>query len=271
MKTIVVDLDSTAREDGRLDCAADLARTFGSHIVGVQATPASAYVGFDIFGGVFAMPDVMAAVAEGERRIREAFEAEMAKEGTNWDHVQSDDLPAAAIARQSRVADLVLTGKPGRAGEDAERLGHLGELALTSSAPVLALPRGTRSFDPSRKAAIAWNGSPEASAAVRLALPLLARATDVTVLTAEEADGRWDLPATDIAEFLSRHGIGTTLQEVPVDGGDVPASLLRAVDDLAPAYLVMGAYGRSRARQWLLGGVTRRMLLDLEVPLLLAH
>lgn len=270
MKTILVELDREIR-DGRLDCAADLARAFGSHIVGIQATPIGAYLSFDPFGGVYAMPTVLQAVTEREQEIRRAFEDEMAREGITWEYRHGGGAPSEVIAEHARLSDLVLIAKPGGDGKRTERLAHVGDVVLASPAPVLAVPPQTRSFDPLGKALIAWNGSPEASRAVRAALPMLALASEVTLLVAEEPGGKWDLPATGVAEYLSRHGIHATVDTVSVTNGDIPYSLLFDVADRQPAYLVMGAYGRSRAREWLLGGVTRRMILDLPAPLLLAH
>ena len=121
------------------------------------------------------------------------------------------------------------------------------------------------------KAIVAWNGSPEASAAVRGALPMLKRAAEVILLSAEEPDTPWDIPPTGLAEFLSRHGIHSSAERVSVTSANVPQTMLREVADRQPDYLVMGAYGRSRASEWLLGGVTRQMLLELPVPVLMAH
>ena len=270
VKTILVELDSDVG-DGRLDCAADLARAFGGHIVGLQATPMDTYVSVDPFGSVYAMPVVLEAVRERETRARASFETEMAKEGVSWEYRHGNGEPSAVIAEQSRLADVVIVAKPGEDPMRERRLAHSGDVVLSSSAPVLAVPPGTRRFDPFGKAAIAWNGSPEASRAVRAALPLLAKASEVHLLTAEERGGKWDLPATGLAEYLSRHGIHARIEPIIVTGGDVPETLLRAVTELAPAYLVMGAYGRSRAAEWLLGGVTRQMIRDLPAPLLLAH
>ncbi len=270
MKSLLVELDPDVR-DGRLDCAADLARAFGSHITGVQATPINAYVSFDPFGGAYAIPAVLEAVSEREQEIRSAFEEEMAKEGLTWDYRHARGAPSEVLAEYSRLTDLILMAKPGGEGSRSERLAHVGDVVLSSSAPVLAIPPQSRSFDPFGKALVAWNGSPEASNAVRMALPLLALASEVVLLTAEEPGGKWDLPATGLAEYLSRHGVHSKIETVTVTDADIPYSLLTAVADREPAYLVMGAYGRSRAREWLLGGVTRQMILDLPAPVLLAH
>ncbi|RSV14785.1 hypothetical protein CA236_15590 [Sphingomonas sp. ABOLG] len=271
MKTILIELGAGIGDDGLLDCAADLARAFGSYVIGLHITPLDAYVSLDPFGGAYALPSLLEAADEQENKAREAFEAAMANESISWEFRSGRGAASSVIAEQSRFVDLVLVAKPGREKQYHGRIGHVGELALTSSAPVLALPPESRSFDPLGRAVIAWNGSPEASAAVRAALPMLTKASEVTVLTAEEPGGKWDVPSLELEKYLSRHGIKVALEVVIVTDGDLPSSLLREVADRQPAYLVMGAYGRSRAREWLLGGVTRHMLLDLPVPVLLAH
>jgi nucleotide-binding universal stress UspA family protein len=270
MKTIVVELEADVA-DGRLEGAIALARTFGSHVIGVQSTPAEAYVSFDPFGGVHTVPALLEALAEREQRVREAFESAVAGSGISWEYEHRDGVAATIVAERSRLADLVLLAKPGEDDLRRDRLAHVGDVVLSSSAPVLAVPPESAPFDPAARALIAWNGSPEGSRAVRAALPLLALAGEVVVLTAEEPGDRWNLPAAGLVEYLSRHGIAARVDVVEVTDADVPYTLLTAAADRDPAYLVMGAYGRSRAREWLLGGVTRRMILDLPAPLFLAH
>ncbi|MGE3745263.1 MAG: universal stress protein [Sphingomonadaceae bacterium] len=271
MKTILVELDARIREDGRLGAAADLARAFGGHLIGLQVTPVDAYVSFDPFGGVYAVPSLLEAIADQEAKTRSLFEAEIESKGVSWEYSHGRGATSSLIAERSRLVDLVMVAKPSSHQHRSRLLPHVGELALTSSAPLLVLPPESRSFDPSGRAIIAWNGSPEASAAVRMALPMLRKASEVTVLTADESGGKWDLPAAELGKYLSRHEIEIKIEVAQVNDNDVPLSLLREVTVRRPAYLVMGAYGRSRAREWLLGGVTRQMLLELPVPMLLAH
>lgn len=269
MKTILVELDPGIGEDGRLNSAADLARAFGSHLIGLQITPFADLIGFDVFGGAFTSAAVLDAVAQSENDIRQAFETRMAREGLSWEFRHSEGPPVAVIGQQSRLADLILTVKPSEG--DHKRLGHVGRLALSSAAPVLSVALRTKGIDPLGHAIVAWNGSSEASAAVRASLPMLKLASKVTVLTAEEPEAKWDIPPTALAEFLSRHDVHVSAQRISAKHADVPGVMLQEVTDRQPAYLVMGAYGHSRASEWLLGGFTRRMLLELTVPVLMSH
>jgi nucleotide-binding universal stress UspA family protein len=116
---------------------------------------------------------------------------------------------------------------------------------------------------------IAWNGSPKAANALRLALPLLRKASAIHIVTiVEEKEG---FPATGASLYLSRHGLASQLHEWPADGRSVAAALQDAAATLGAAYIVIGAYGHSRFSEAVYGGVTRDFLRQSRVPLLLAH
>lgn len=271
MKTLLIDLDPRVLTDRRIDVALDVAGAFGSHLIGLQVTPIDAYASMDGFGGVFAMPQVLEAVSREEGAIRAAFEERMTRAAMSWEYRHSGTYPAVSVATHSMLADLAIVGKPRRTnGDRKDRIAHVGELVMASVTPVLAVPPEVGRFDPFGPALVLWNGSGEAAAAVRGALPLLRQASDVTILIAEE-DSRYELPATGVAEYLSRHGVRAEIVSLPVRDADVPNTLLWAIAERDPAFVVMGAYGHSRFREWLLGGVTRRLLADLPTPLLMAR
>ncbi len=89
-------------------------------------------------------------------------------------------------------------------------------------------------------------------------------------MTVEEASKN-TFPATDAPEYLARHGIKAEVHSWPRDGRAVEDALIAAVEALKPDWMVMGAYGHSRLRQFVFGGVTRTMLREGRVPVLLAH
>jgi nucleotide-binding universal stress UspA family protein len=121
---------------------------------------------------------------------------------------------------------------------------------------------------------VAWNGSAQAAATVRKALPLLQRAEHVTMLIGQS---RAAFPAAmrmahlDVLAYLRHHGIAAELgrSDTP-DEGAGEAILKAAAADKADL-IVMGAFGRSRFREWVLGGATRHVLEHMDVPLFMAH
>ena len=115
---------------------------------------------------------------------------------------------------------------------------------------------------------IAWNGSPEAAHAVRAALPLLKLASAVQIISFNEDQ---NFPMADVRRYLDAHGVTAGCNEHRLDGKTVGEALCHISSVLLAAYIVMGAYGHTRFREAVLGGVSRYMLAHSPVPLLLAH
>ena len=121
---------------------------------------------------------------------------------------------------------------------------------------------------------IAWDGSYEACNAVRASIGLLKVAADVQVVQVREPDKDTAFPSTKLLEYLSRHGIHADLQSVrPVGakGEAIAGILLDHASIIRAAYIVMGGYNHSRIGEFLFGGVTRALLTDSPLPLLMAH
>jgi nucleotide-binding universal stress UspA family protein len=139
--------------------------------------------------------------------------------------------------------------------------------------PVLVVPADTKSFDVGAPMLVAWNGSSEGAHALRAAVPLLACSCKVTLASVvEEAErARFDLPSTEGARYLSRHGIECEMVEIPRGEAKVADTLFSAAQMRECGLLVMGAYGHSRLAELIMGGVTRRMLSAPQMPILLAH
>lgn len=269
MKNITVYVSGDAGREGRLQVGLDLARALRGHLSCVQATPPNAYIITDMFGGAFVIADVMENVQKQTAAVRAKVEAQLANEDVSWDFVHCEAEAADAIIGRARLADIiVLTRSRSRKGpNDAMTL--VGDVALHARVPVLAVPEAATGFDIAGKVVILWNGSFEAANAVRAALPLLRISGGVDILTIEETPSTF--PPIAVAEYLSRHGIKSELHVVRPGLGGVAETLLSAVRRMAPACVVMGAYGHSRAREYIMGGVTRQMLTECPVPLLLAH
>lgn len=137
--------------------------------------------------------------------------------------------------------------------------------------PCIVVPHHGAQFEPFGRIAIGWNGSPEATRAVYAALPFLA-GKQVLLLWGEERDKdrrvRWE-PRFDILEYLRRKGASVEQRAVNAGYDDVATVLLEEADAFGADVLVMGAYGRTRFGEWMLGGATRHVLAWAKIPLLL--
>lgn len=170
---------------------------------------------------------------------------------------------------EGRLHDLTVVAQPDPDDRDSTA-DILEGVLFHSTRPVLMVPEKT-SVKSDGKVIIAWNGGIEATRAVRGALPFLAQAETVVILT---VDGGRDLDgpdATALAESLSWRGINADIVETKPAGKSDGETVLKATQDLKADMLVMGAYSHSRLRELILGGVTQEVIEDCKIPVLMTH
>ena len=164
-----------------------------------------------------------------------------------------------------RVSDLLVMARPQGPLAGSQRL-VLEAALIDTGRPLLIVPPKAAKIG--GHVAIAWNGSTQAARAVALAMDFIAGAQSVTVLTAKE--GGADYRPDEVREYLGWHGIKANV--VQVAGKDDPAkALLSAAGKAGADLLVMGAYGHSRMREMVFGGVTRHIARHMTVPTLFSH
>lgn len=280
VKTILLHIIDDEFHDHRIDTALSLARAHSAHLSCLHVTPIEAYVAFDSFGGVFVMNDVIRKLDERDFELRERVEARLGKEDISWDYEQATGNVASMIISRAALADvLVTTREPRRKDFVGPTLGFLGDLLHRSRTPLFVASSDGGQFDPTGIAVIAWDGSIEAADAVRSSLGLLKVASEVRVLEIPEQkgdDGRKGFPATKVLEYLSRQNIHAELvveQPPSKDAGpDVVADMIVAqARGAGAAYIVMGGYSHTRIAEYVFGGVTRTLLKECPLPLVIAH
>jgi nucleotide-binding universal stress UspA family protein len=269
MKTIIVHIEADDGQDARLQAAFDLVRAFGGHLTCVQVTPYAAYAMGEPGIGAFPITTLIEAIEAQRREQRSLIEARLRHEGVSWDWISRDGDAAERIVEAARLGDVVVMSSGPFQQLAGMRLAVTGDVAVHAPAPVVAVAPGSRGIAVTGAALIAWDGSQEAALAMRAALPMLRLAETVDILTVEEK--ATDFRARNAASFLSRHGISAEVIERS-DGGQTIETVIRGVlVERRSAWLVQGAYGHSRLRQTLFGGVTRGLLADAPVPLVMAH
>ncbi|MFN3944972.1 MAG: universal stress protein [Allosphingosinicella sp.] len=269
MKSVLLHIHDDLGQEARLQAALDIVRCFDGHLTCLQATPFDSYIVSDPFGGVYAFPEVIRRVREDQEAARSRIEADLANEGVSWDWLHFDGAASQMLVDQARLADVIVVSQPGRDGGERQPLPIAADIAIHSRAPVLAIPQASRRLDCAGTAMIAWNGSAEAAYALRVARPMLRGAAAIHIV--EVTEGGDDLPSAAACRYLARHGMASELHERPRGDRSIPELLSAAAAELQADYVVMGAYGRSRLRELVLGGVTRDMLHDSTVPILMAH
>jgi nucleotide-binding universal stress UspA family protein len=281
-KDILIHLDNDTRCETRLALAIGLARRYGAHLTGtyvVDIPPPELFVGATPYIGSPPVQvveqmyeDAVAAAAPVEAAFRDRLHRE-AVEG-EWRLVDGN-LPAM-VALHARYADLTIVGQP-NPQEPSDARYHAGALVatvMTSGRPVLAVPFVGDFPTVGERVLVAWNASREAARAVNDALPLLAGAKLVTIFAVNPRlgiGGHGDMPAADIALHLARHGVKA--EAAHTAAGDISDSqaLLSYAADISADLIVAGAYGHSRAREYIFGGVTRTLLREMTVPVFFSH
>lgn len=204
--------------------------------------------------------------------LQAILEGEDISKSVVWDYCD----PGAAddvIGQHGRYCDLTVIG-PDLASAPELRAKALEGALFSSARPVLLLPGSvTPSLSP-RHILIAWDSGLEAARAVRESLEMLRSADQVTVVIVDpEPDflGHGEEPGADLAAYLARHGAKVSVDRLPREGRTTSDVLRRHAIDTAADLLVLGAYGHSRLRDWILGGVTRSMVAEPPVPVFMAR
>ncbi len=170
------------------------------------------------------------------------------------------------IAHHARLADLTIVPHPG-AGEDVANADALHAVLFDSGRPVLLAPF-TRPVSIGKRIAVAWNGLSNSAAALGSAIPLIRGAEAVRVLTSPEYSRRGP-GAEEVIEYIAHQGITADIAIFNSIDREVGAGLLRAAEDFRADLMSMGAYSTSRLRQLILGGVTRYVLENADLPVIM--
>jgi nucleotide-binding universal stress UspA family protein len=170
------------------------------------------------------------------------------------------------IAFQARISDLTIVPHPA-AGEDVASADALHAVLFDSGRPVLLSPF-TRPASIGKRVAIAWNGMSNAAAALGSVVPFLPRADAVRILASPEYFRRGPT-APEVANYIAHHGVTADIAQFSAIDREVGAGLLSAARDFQADLMSMGAYSSSRLRELILGGVTRYVLENADLPVLM--
>ncbi len=276
VKDIVVNLSLRDRRDVAMEFAVSTAAAFNAHLAGVAFMYEPLVpVMIDMYGvGVDAIESqrienekaANAAVArfdEGARGAVLSAEARTLEVAV----ARAPDV-FAQIARRFDLS-LLAQPEPDKPAVD----GLIVEAALFDTGrPTLVVPYIQRAGLKLDHVLVGWDGSRSAARAVGDAMPFIRRAKLVeVVIVANEPAKSDELPGADMAHHLARHGAKVELKRIVTAETDVAGTILSHAADNSADFLVMGGYGHSRLREFILGGVTRGILASMTIPTLLSH
>ena len=273
IKDILVGLATRGEEDRACDFALAMSPEFSAQVTGIAYAlephvPASVFPGFT--------SDLFQRYRSGAKKEAEAarsrFEAEATRVGVRHEALTGHGTIQHAtldFALRLRCADLAVLTQ--HQPDDLERVGDLfAEAALFQSGrPVIIVPRNYTARFSVERILIAWDGSIHAVWAVAAAMPILSRASEIEVFTIQEASKGDNLCGNELVRHLQLHGLNAVFAQN--DGPDISQAIMREVGLFHASLVVMGGYGHSRFREFIFGGVTRLMLNEMPVPVLMAH
>lgn len=180
-------------------------------------------------------------------------------------------LIGSTMSRHALYADATVFANRCIPAEDHPTRAFNGIL-FDSGQPVIILGAADKPLAGVKRVIMAWNSEPEAARAIHRSVPLLSGAEEVRVVLVDpDFGGSEASPGNDMAAFLTRHDLTVTVDQLPSGGREIADVLLQHAVDKDADMIVMGAYGHSRLREWLLGGTTRDILSRAKIPILMVH
>jgi nucleotide-binding universal stress UspA family protein len=286
LRTILIPVRGDGKGEGVLDHALALGRRFNAHLAVVHCRPRpedmlpfGVYAPASFKEQIRSSATAMADVEEG--RVKALFQdycsrhdlvvvdsiGAAPRDRPSASFSEATGKQAAVVAIRGRLADIIAVAQPDR---DLDLGFNTLEAALLETGKLVLLCPRVQVDRIGQHVAIGWNGSAEAASAVGAALPILLAADQVSVLSAVTG-GRIDLTPEDLQAYLSSHDVRAKLETFDAGATEVGQGLLKAARDTGSDVLLLGAYGHSRRRSLVMGGVTQHVIDHARLPVLLIH
>lgn len=274
IKDVMLRLDGTAADEVRLAAVNHIADLFDSHVIGLFINVLPVVIAPEDGIGAARAAELLEAARQAGDKVEARLRERLNRLQKPVELRRFDILSDAAenlVAQEARAADTFVALRPNGAPQEPE---HLVESVLFGSGRhVFLVPNRRPAKAMLKRIVVAWNGSRESARALAEALPYLHKATEAAVVVVDdepplEAKAVLGL---DAVNHLKHHDINAVLHRVRMRDNDVGMTLIAEARRLEADLIVMGAYGHSRVREWLLGGATYTLLHKAPVPLLIAH
>lgn len=281
IRDVLVHLDGGAADELRIQHAEAVAATSGAHLTGLLTNPlADLTAAMPLDSGAAAV-QILADLDDEARRHGDIVQQRLAELFSRLsvpnEIRRMDGAPGALANRaasEARWADLFVADRPYDA-DGASKWDRLFEAVLLEGGRgIYVVPPGRRPADAIRRILVAWRDTRETARAVGEATPFIEKATRTAVVLVDPDGGaskEKHEPGMDVARHFGRLGTKVEVNSLRSDGKPVSEVILDQARRLSADLIVMGAYGHSRAREWVLGGATIEMLKRSEFPILMAH
>lgn len=277
-KTVLVHLNDERRAARLAGFAAAFAQAHDAHLIGLYVVPLPVVLN--------EWPDI--AIAEMIEAQRKAYREEakrveaMFREKASglarpaeWRLVESQYATVAdALVENARMADIAIVAQADSKWHLTHTLDAPEPAVMESGRPILVVPNTGDVQATPKHITIAWNGKREATRAAFDALPIAEKAGNASIVWIDPTTGSsavGDLPCSELAATFARHGIKTEARSASAEDTNVATAIAEELIRTGSGLLVMGAYGHSRLREFVLGGATRNIMHQMTVPVLFSH
>jgi nucleotide-binding universal stress UspA family protein len=274
VKNIIVNLSVGKPRDVAGDYAISVASAFDAHLSGVACAYEPVVDGMAFPSVAVSLIDAFRAESAAEaNRAKNAFEENARRAAISADSTVISGTASDATKKLGELArdyDLSIVAQAQPDGDVAENMAIESAL-FDSGRPVLVVPYIQSSGLKLDRVMVCWDGSRNAARAVGDAMPFLRRAGTIDVVTVDRQERRNELVGARIATHLARHGMKVELKPIVAPDSDVASAVLSFAADNSTDLIVMGGYGHTRFREFVLGGATSGILGSMTVPTLMAH
>ena len=267
-RDVLVYVDKDKACDNRILSAINFSRHYGARLTGLYGMRR---ITIPVYPGAVSSAAMIDIV---ERGATEQYESakKIYQEVTSAVELEAeflalDGILADEIAVQSRYADLLVIPRNNNDEFDLNSIYRCGDVMLSAACPVLVVANIKPITLPIKSVMVAWDGSHESAIALRAAMPMLDQVEKIDLVSVSANDAE----AMDITLHINRHGIDAETHFVESSQALTGKTLLEKAESLNSQLLVMGAYGHSRVRQMVLGGATKYVLENAELPILFSH
>jgi nucleotide-binding universal stress UspA family protein len=283
-RKILVPLTGGERDPHVLNAAFEVAKAFGSHVAGLYVRPDPSevlpYLGEGISAGV--IQEIMDASREASNRAAAVARATLdrlakaagapvhhpAQAGIGASFLMREGLSEDVLTEEARLSDLVVFDTPADAKDTTQRA-VMESVLINGRKPLLLVPHRAATIV-GAKVAIGWDGGAAAAHAIAAAMPMLARSQAIEILNV--TSGPIDTVQMDrLRDYLRMHGLAAVEHGINPGSQGTASTLIDAAQRAGAGLLVIGGYGHSRLREFVLGGVTRHVFANVTMPILMAH
>lgn len=267
MKNILLLVHADPGQEARFQTALDITRALDGHLTCVDVVQIPMMMGDGLSGAGEAMLLADERSREAENSI--ALRARLVREDVAWSWIDATGDIAQCVLDAAGTTDLIVLNRRLDGPSSTDMADVAAAVVMKAHKPIVAVPDRVTQFNANGRAFIAWDGSQSVFGTVQACVPMLKLASAVHIFAV--LDGAEGVPAEQAASYLSRHGIHSNVETV-TDGLTAPDKLIAdQCEKWRADYCLMGAFHHGRALESVFGGVTRRMLKDSALPLILGH